>query len=43
MTRLPDPLDPDEEWATPDTFAQCANPQCQCQPTTDPLPREDIE
>lgn len=43
MTRTPDPLDPDEAWATPDTFAQCANPGCDCQPTTDPLPREDIE
>ena len=41
--RLPDPLDPDEAWATPDTFQQCGNPNCGCQPETQPLEQGDIE
>lgn len=43
--RTPDPLDPDQTgaWATLNTFQQCANPGCSCQPNTEPLPREDIE
>lgn len=43
MTRTPDPLDPDEAWVTPETFQQCANPGCDCQPVTEPLEQGDIE
>jgi len=43
MTRTPDPLDPDEAWATPDTFTQCANPGCSCQPQAEPVDKADIE
>ena len=43
MTGTPDPLDPDEAWVTPDTFTQCGNPGCDCQPNTTPIEQGDIE
>lgn len=41
--RLPDPLDPDEAWATPDTFQQCGNPGCCCNEKAEPTDKADIE